>query len=49
VEFFTKDTTMPTITPIEAAVIVADALTAALHQKKPPIHLAKLHDPSKSA
>jgi hypothetical protein len=49
VEFFPKDATMPTITPIEAAVMAVDALTAALHQKKPPIHLAELHNPSKSA
>jgi hypothetical protein len=49
VEFFPKDAMMPTITLTEAAVIAADALTAALHQEKPPIHLAGLHGPSKSA
>jgi hypothetical protein len=49
VEFFPKDATMPTITLTEAAVITADALTAALHQKKLPIHLAELRNPSKSA
>jgi hypothetical protein len=37
---------MPTITPIESAVMAAEALTAALNQKKPPIHLAELRDPS---
>jgi hypothetical protein len=46
VEFFPKEATMPTITPIESAVMAAEALTAALHQKKLPIHLAEQSDPS---
>jgi hypothetical protein len=49
VEFFPRDSTLLTLTPIETAVIAADALMAALQQKKLPANLAKLHEPSNSA